>query len=89
MQVILKSAMIQVITQSYYTLSLPTMMFMVFSVYVSVDEKNVLTPKKVFTTLSLFVFVRLVFLTFFVKSIVHLSEGRVALQRISVKVNIL
>lgn len=84
MKAILKGSVIRVINLSYYSLSLPTMMFVLFSCYVSIDESNVLTPKKVFTTLSLLAFIRLTVLSFLVKAIIQLSEGRVALKRIKV-----
>ena len=78
--------MIRVINLSYYDISLPLILFIVFSVYVSVDENNVLTSKKVFTTLSLLSFVRLISLKFLVTSVIQISEGRVALNRISVSI---
>lgn len=59
-------------------------MFAVFSVYVSIDDENVLSPKKVFTTFSLLNYVRLISLTFMLKGVIQLAEGRVALKRISV-----
>ena len=81
---ILKSSVIRVINLSYYDISLPLILLIVFSVYVSIDENNVLTSKKVFTTLSLLSFVRLISLKFLVSSVIQISEGRVALKRISV-----
>lgn len=83
-QAILHSSIFRIISLSYFSLSIPTMMFAMFSVYVSLDENNILTAKKVFTTLSLLATVRLVSLVFLVKAVVQLSEGRVALKRISV-----
>lgn len=80
---ILKSSVIRVINLSYYDISLPLILLIVFSVYVSIDENNVLTSKKVFTTLSLLSFVRLISLKFLVSSVIQISEGRVALKRIS------
>lgn len=81
---VLKGSIIRVITLSYYSISLPTMMFVIFSTYVLVSDENTLTPKKVFTTLSLFIFVRLVTLNFLVNGILQIFEARVALKRISV-----
>ena len=81
---ILKGAVIRVINLSYYDVSLAVILCIVFSVYVSIDESNVLTPKRVFTTLSLLSFVRLVSLHFMIASFIQISEGRVALKRITV-----
>ena len=84
MRAILKGAVIRVINLSYYDVSLAVILCIVFSVYVSIDESNVLTPKRVFTTLSLLSFVRLVSLHFMIASFIQISEGRVALKRITV-----
>ena len=84
MRAILKGAVIRVINLSYYDVSLAVILCIVFSVYVSIDESNVLTPKRVFTTLSLLSFVRLISLHFMIASFIQISEGRVALKRITV-----
>ena len=84
MSAILKGAVIRVINLSYYDVSLAVILCIVFSVYVSIDESNVLTPKRVFTTLSLLSFVRLISLHFMIASFIQISEGRVALKRITV-----
>ena len=81
---ILKGAVIRSINLTYFAVSLPTIMFAIFTVYVYADPNNELSPRKVFTTFSLLVSVRLISLTFMLKSIIQLAEGRVALKRISV-----
>ena len=81
---ILKSSVIRAINLSYYVIALPTIMFVIFSVYASSEGINSLSPKKVFTTFSLLTFVRLTSINFLVKGSIQVAEARVALQRIKV-----
>ena len=56
--------------------------WLVFTVYVTTG--GTLTPKKVFTTLSLVTFLRLTSIHFVILNALGMSEGRVALKRIQV-----
>ena len=81
----MKASMIRAINLSYFTVSLPLIMFVVFSVYINVkppDEE--LTTQKIFTTYSLLAFVRLTSLHFIVLGSLYLAEARVAFKRIKV-----
>ena len=80
----MKSSVIRAINLSYYVIALPTIMFVVFSVYASSEGINSLSPKKVFTTFSLLTYVRLTSINFLVKGTIQVAEARVALQRIKV-----
>lgn len=80
--IILKSSVIRAINLSYYVIALPTIMFVVFSVYASMEGINSLSPKKVFTTFSLLTYVRLTSINFLVKGTIQVAEAKVALQRI-------
>ena len=84
MGIILKGSIIRAINLSYYIVALPTIMFVVFSVYASIEGTCSLTPKKVFTTLSLLTFVRLTSVNFLLKGIIQVAEAKVALKRITV-----
>ena len=81
----MKAAMIRAINLSYLTVTLPLIMFIVFSVYINVkppDEE--LTTQKIFTTYSLLAFARLTSLHFIVVGTLFLIEARVAFKRIKV-----
>ena len=56
--------------------------FVVFSTYAGLG--NVLTPKKVFSTLVLLFFIRLYFLHLLLYCLLHISEMSVAVKRIQV-----
>ena len=75
--------MIQAINITYFTASLPLIMFVVFSVYVNTSDEEI-TPRKVFVTLSLLTFVRLTSIQFFIRATLVISEARVAWKRIRV-----
>lgn len=62
--------------------SLNIVMFIVFSVYAATG--GVLTPKKVFTTLSLLIVLRLTTVHFLVQNFLAFAEGRVATIRLQV-----
>ena len=79
---VLKSSMIRAINFAIFTVSLTTIMFLVFSVYTGTG--GVLSPKKVFTILSLTATLRVNSIHFFVLCVLGLSEIFVAISRIQV-----
>ena len=82
--IILRGGMIRAynILLSYFS---PTLiMFIVLTVFLTAGG-GTLTPRRVFTTLSLLGFMRRTTLRFFVRSMFMISEGKVALKRIKVK----
>ena len=85
---VIQSSIIRAVNLSYFNISLPFIMFVVFSVYVTVtpEEDNipVLTPQKVFTTLALLSFVRVTLFPV-VQGSLYFSEARVAFKRIKVR----
>ncbi len=83
---ILKSATIRAVGLSLTVISLPIMTFVVFSVYTATG--GILTPKKVFTVLSLIIILKLHGVHAVVYTAVAISEGLVAISRISVSSNI-
>ena len=84
MFIIIEAFMIRAINITYFTVSLPLIMFVVFSVYVNTSDEQI-TPRKVFVTLSLLTFVRLTSIHFFINGTLVISEARVAWKRIRVK----
>ena len=82
MMIIIKGAVIQALNLGFFSFSLPVILFVTFSVYASVG--GTLTPKRVFTTLSLLSLVRVTSVHCIVLASFTLSEGRVAIQRIQV-----
>ena len=80
--IIMKGALIQALNLGFFSFSLPVILFVTFSVYASVG--GTLTPKRVFTTLSLLSLVRVTSVHFIVQASLTLSEARVAIQRIQV-----
>ena len=80
--IIVKGALIRGLNLGFYSFSLPVILFVTFSVYASVG--GTLTPKRVFTTLSLVSLIRLTSVHFIVLASLTLSEARVAIQRIQV-----
>ena len=86
---VIQSSIIRAVNLSYFNISLPFIMFVVFSVYVTVtpEEDNipVLTPQKVFTTLALLSFVRVTSLHFTILGALYFSEARIAYKRIKVR----
>lgn len=79
---ILKSSMIRAINFALFTVSLTIIMFLVFSVYTGTG--GVLSPKKIFTILSLTATLRVNSIHFFVLCVLGLSEIFVAISRIQV-----
>ena len=83
----MKSSIIRAVNLSYFTIALPVIMFVIFTVYVGTG--GTLSPRRVFTTLSLITFVRLSSIHFFVLATLQLSEARVAWKRIKVSIIII
>lgn len=81
-KIVLKAYIIRAIHLAYFAFSLPLIMFIIFSVYVSFIGD--LTPRKVFVTLSLITYLRLTSVHFFILSTLNISEARVAWKRIKV-----
>lgn len=81
---ILKGSIFRAITLSYLDTVVPLLMFTMFSVYVSIDEDNTLNPRIIFTVLSLLTNTRLICNYFMSYGIINLSEGVVAINRITV-----
>lgn len=82
MGVVLKGSIIRAINLSCYSTYVPVVMFVIFSVYASTG--GTVTPKGVFTILSLLIYVRLTSIHLFVLGVLSVSEGIVALKRIKV-----
>jgi hypothetical protein len=64
--------------------SLTLLMFLLFSVFTAIGGE--LTPKRVFTTLSLLIVLRLTTVEFFILNVLAMTEGRVAVVRLQVHV---
>ena len=84
---VLKSSMIRAINFAVFTVSLTTIMFLVFSVYIGTG--GILSPKKVFTILSLTATLRINSIHFFVLCVLGMSEMFVAVSRIQVHVGLI
>ena len=82
MMIVIKGALIQSLNLGFISFSLPMILFVMFSVYAS--GGGTLTPRRVFTTLSLLSAVRRTAVYCIVLASLTLSEARVALQRIQV-----
>ena len=82
MMVVVKGALIRGLNLGFYSFSLLVILFVTFSVYASVG--GTLTPKRVFTTLSLLTLIRVISVHCIVAASLTLSEARVAIQRIQV-----
>jgi len=80
--ILLKGSMIRAFNLGYFSLSLPLIMFVVFSVYTSTGGK--LTPRGVFTVLSFLTGVRLTAVHFVIVFTLMTSEALVAVKRIQV-----
>ena len=80
--IIFKGALIRACNYAYFTVSIVTVMFMLFTTYVKTGGQ--LTPKQIFTTLSLLFILRLTSIYFLIQSLLGINEGRVASARITV-----
>ena len=63
--------------------SLTLLMFLIFSVFMATGGE--LTPKKVFTTLSLLILMQLITIHSFAFNVLAMAEGRVAIVRLQVR----
>ena len=81
-RIITQASMIQGINLVLYYSSLSLLSFTTFSTYAGLG--NALSPKKVFTAITLFSFIRLYCIYFLVFAFLSLSELSVAIKRIEV-----
>jgi len=81
---IFEGAIIRACHLSFYMASVSIIMFLIFATYSGIGGD--LTPKKVFTALSLLITLRLTSIHFFIQSVLGISEGHVATTRISVSI---
>lgn len=80
--IIFQGGLARAISLGFMIVSIVLMMFIAFSVYTG--SGGILTPKKVFTVLSLLTVLKLTSVQFMVLNALSISEGRVALTRIQV-----
>ena len=78
----LKAGLVRASNLALSFVSTPLVMFVVFTAYTA--SGGLLTPKNVFTTLSLVVLLRLTTVKFMSALIIALMEGRVVLVRLQV-----
>ena len=78
----LEGSLIRAVNLSFYSVYIPFVMFVIFSVHASTG--GAVTTKGVFTILSLLTFVRFTSIHLFVLGVLMVSEGIVALKRIKV-----
>ena len=78
----LKAGLLQGSTLAIEHASLPLLMFGAFSIFVSTG--GILTPKKVFTSLSLFNLVQRGIMRLYIRSVFLLTEAGIATSRIQV-----
>ena len=80
--VVLQGSIIRALSLSYYSVYVPLVMFAMFSVYAT--GGGTITPKRVFTILSLLSVVRAFAVHFFTNGVLMVSEALVAVTRIQV-----
>jgi hypothetical protein len=80
---ILWAGLLRAANLAFVAVSVSLMMFIIFTVYVSTG--GILTPKRVFTTLSLLTTIRFVTVDFLVQNIFAMMECRVATVRLQVQ----
>ncbi len=80
--IILKGGLVRAFGLAFMIVSVTIMTFLVFSVYTATG--GILSPKKVFTVLSLLLILRLTSVHFLVQNSLAMSEGFVAISRINV-----
>ena len=81
-KIILHGGMVRASSLGFTFVSLTLLMFLLFSTYTATGGE--LTPKKVFTSLSLLIFLRLTTVHFFIQNVLAMTEGRVAVVRLQV-----
>ena len=74
--------MIRAVNYALFYSSLSLINFVTFSTYAGLG--NDLTPKRVFTAIALFTYIRLYCIQFFVLGLLSVSEVTVAIKRIEV-----
>ena len=79
---ILQAGLVRAASLGFMIVSLTLIMYIVFTAYAATG--GVLTPKKVFTTLSLLIVVRLTTIHFLIQNVLAMVEGRVATVRLQV-----
>ena len=80
-----KGALIRASNLGYYSASAVVILFVVFTTYVGMG--GVLTPKIVFTAISLLTALRILAIHLFLVCLVYFNESRVATTRITVRSN--
>lgn len=80
--IILQAGLIRAASLGFMIVSLNIVMYIIFTAYTATG--GILTPKKVFTTLSLLIFLRLTTVHFFIQNVLAMVEGRVATVRLQV-----
>ena len=78
----MKAGLVRGSSLAFVIMSVSLIMYIVFAVYTSTGGE--LTPKKVFTTLSLLIVIRLTTVHFFIQNTLAMVEGRVATIRLQV-----
>ena len=81
-KIITQGSLVYACNYSLSFITLGILSFAVFSTHAGLG--NVLTPKKVFSTLTMLFFIRLYFLQFVLYCLLHISEMSVAVKRIQV-----
>ena len=84
--IIILSFMIRAVNLTQVWIAIPIIMFVVSSVYVSIG--NELSPRVIFTSLSLLITIRLTSVHFFVLCTLYVSEAMVAVKRITVRMSL-
>ncbi len=79
---ILQAGLIRAASLAFMMISLTLLMYIIFTAYTATG--GVLTPKKVFTTLSILIVIRLTSVHFLVQNSLSMMEGRVATVRLQV-----
>ena len=79
---VIKGAAIRAFNLGYFSFSLPVILFVTFTVHLFIGQD--LTPRAVFTTLSLLSLVRLTGVHFIVQAFLTMTEARIATHRIEV-----
>ena len=83
MMIILKSSIIRAINLATYSTTLPTMTFIIFSVYAGLG--NCVTLRTVFVSLVILTMIRNTSNFVFITAITQISETIVAIKRIQVR----
>ena len=82
-RLILQAGFVRAASLGFMMVSLTMIMYIVFVSYTATGGR--LTPKKVFTTLSLLIYLRLTTVHFLIQNVLSIVEGRVAIVRLQVR----